>query len=60
MVKSLLYSNNNPLMYVLTITKLDATGYRWIVNLDKFNFTIYYHLGKSNVEVDALSKIPWD
>ena len=46
--------------YVLTIAKLDATGHRWIAKLTKFNFTVYYHLGKSNVKADALSRIPWD
>ena len=55
-----LYSNNNPLTYVQTTTKLDATGHRWIAKLAKFNFMIYYHSGKSNIEVDALSRIPWD
>ena len=55
-----LYSNNNPLTYVLTTTKLDATGHRWIAKLAKFMFTVYFHFGKSNVEVDALSRIPWD
>ena len=31
-----------------------------IVKLPKFNFTVYYQLGKSSIEVDALSGIPWD
>ena len=54
------YSDNNPLTYILTTTKLDATEHRWISKLAKFNFMIYYYLGKFNVEVDALSRIPWD
>ena len=37
-----------------------ATRQRWIAKLTKFNFTIYYHSGKFNVDVDTLSKIPWD
>ena len=53
------YSNNNPLTYVLPTVKLDATGHWWIAKLAKFNFTVYYHSGKSNIEVDALSRIPW-
>ena len=32
------YSGNNPLTYVLTTDKLDATGHRWIAKLAKFNF----------------------
>ena len=55
-----LYSNNNSLTYVFTNAKWDATGHRWIAKLAKFNFTIYYCLGKSNVEADVLSRIPWD
>ena len=54
------YSNNNPLICVLTATKLDATGHRWIVKLTIFNFTVYYYLGQSNIEKDALSRTPWD
>ena len=27
------YTDNNPLTYVLTTAKLDATGQRWIANL---------------------------
>ena len=54
------YSDNNPLTYVLTTTKLDATGHQWIAKLAKFNFTTHYYLGKSSVYTDALSQIPWD
>ena len=54
------YSDNNPSTYVLTTTKLDATRHRWIAMLTKFNFTIYYHSGKSTVDADILSQIPWD
>ena len=54
------YSDNNPMTYVLTTTKLDATGYRSIAKLVKLNFTIYYQFGKSNLEVDAMSRIPWN
>ena len=54
------YSDNNPLTYVLTTAKIDATGHRWIAKLAKFNFMVYYHLGKSNIEADALSRISWD
>ena len=46
--------------YVLTTTKLDATGQMWIAKLAKFNFMVYCHSGKFNVEMDALSRIQWD
>ena len=55
-----MYSDNNPLTYVLTMAKLDATGQRWVVALALYNFKIYYHSGKLNVNADALSRIPWD
>ena len=40
--------------------KLDATGQRWIVSLANYNFTIQYRSGKQNIDVDVLSRIPWD
>ena len=54
------YTNNNPLTYVLSSTKLDATGFRWIGELADFNFTIHYCPGKSNIDADALSRMPSD
>ena len=52
--------DNNPLTYVLTTAKLDGTGQRWIANLANYNFKIFYRSGKSNIDADALSRIPWD
>ena len=46
--------------YILTITKLDSTGQRWVASLTNYNFKIFYKSGKLNVEVDALSRIPWE
>ena len=54
------YTDNNPLTYVLTTEKLDATGQRWITNLANYNFKIHYQSGKSNIDADALSRIPWE
>ena len=54
------YTDNNPLTYVLTTAKLDATGQRWITALGMYHFKIYYRSGKSNGNVDALSRIPWN
>ena len=53
------YTDNNPLTYVLTTAKLDATGQRWIAALANYNFDIYYRSGKTNADADALSRIPW-
>ena len=55
-----IYTNNNPLTYVLTTAKLDAMGHRWIADLAHYNFHIHYKSGKSNVEADALSRIDWE
>ena len=48
------YTDNNPLTYVLTTAKLDAMGHRWITGLANYNFHIHYKSWKSNVEADAL------
>ena len=53
------YTDNNLLTYVLTTAKLDATGQQWVASLANYNFKIFYKSGKLNVEVDALSCIPW-
>ena len=50
------YTDNNPLTYVLTTAKLDAMGHRWIIGLANYNFHIHYKSGKSNVEVRCLVK----
>ena len=53
------YTDNNPLTYVLTSAKLDACGQRWVAKLANYNFTIKCKCGLSNVEADALSRISW-
>ena len=55
-----MYTDNNPLTYLLTTAKLDAMGHRWITGLANYNFHIHYKSGKSNVEADALSRINWE
>ena len=54
------YTDNNPLTYVLTTAKLDAMGHGWIAGLANYNFHIHYKLGKSNVEANALSRMEWE
>lgn len=51
-------TDNNPLTYVLTTARLNATGLRWIGELSDFNFTIRYRPGKLNGDADALSRMP--
>ena len=51
-------TDNNPLTYVLTTAKLDATMHRWVAALANFNFSISYRAGRLNGDADALSRMP--
>lgn len=51
-------TDSNPLTYILTSAKLDATSYRWLSALSTFSFTLQYRPGKSNIDADALSRRP--
>ena len=53
------YTDNNPLTYVLTTAKLDATGHRWVAALSNYTFSIIYKPGKDHQDADALSHIKW-
>ena len=44
---------------MLTTTKLDATGHRWVAALSNYTFSITYKPGKGHVDADALSCIRW-
>ena len=35
------YTDNNPLTYILTTAKLDATRQRWVASLANYNFKIF-------------------
>ena len=50
------FTDNNPLTYILTTAKLDATRQRWVANLANYNFSIKYKSGKANVDVDVIQK----
>ncbi|MCG7875356.1 MAG: RNase H-like domain-containing protein, partial [Candidatus Thiodiazotropha endolucinida] len=51
-------TDNNPLTYVFTTAKLDATGQRWLAELSNYNCSISYRCGKQNSDADGLSRIP--
>ena len=53
------YTDNNPLTYVLSTAKLDACGHRWVAALANYNFNLHYKPGPSNTDADALSRIGW-
>jgi transposase InsO family protein len=49
-------TDNNPLSYVLSTAKLDATGHRWLAALASYNFRVLYRPGRSNADADGLSR----
>lgn len=54
------YSNNNPLTYILPLAKMNATGCQWVSELADYHVTIFYQPGKENVDADSLSRMPVD
>ena len=54
------YTDNNPLTYVMSTAKLNATGLRWVAELSNFQFELHYRPGKNNGDADGLSRFPMD
>lgn len=54
----LVLSDSNPLTYILTSAKLDATSYRWLAAESTFDFQLQYRAGKQNQDADGLSRRP--
>lgn len=54
------YTDNNPLIYVLSTARLNAVGHRWVGELSDFHFDIKYRPGKQNADADTLSRYPVD
>ena len=52
------FTDNNPLTYVLSSAKLDATGHRWLAALSSYDFKLTYRSGRSNGDADGLSRRP--
>ena len=55
-----MYTDNNPLTYVLSTTKVCTTGHICIAGKANYNIDIHLQLGKPNVEADTLSRIKWN
>ncbi|RXN14231.1 Retrovirus-related Pol polyprotein from transposon 297 [Labeo rohita] len=51
-------TDNNPLTYILTSAKLNATGHRWLAALSTYHFSLQYKPGKHNADADVLSRYP--
>ena len=54
------YTDNNPLLYVLSSAKLNATRQRWVNELADFNINIHYKPGRNNTDADTSSRFPED
>ena len=52
-----IYTDNNPLMYVLTMAKLDPVSHQWMAILANYNIWLYYRVGKTNIDTDALLRV---
>ena len=53
------HTDNNPLTYILTTAKLDATSHHWVASLANYNFILHYRAGKANIDADALLRVSW-
>ena len=51
------YTNNNPLMDILMMAKLDTANHCWVARLANYNFQLYYRAGKTNNNADALLRV---
>ena len=56
--KFTVFTDNNPLTYVMTTAKLNATGMRWVSDLAGYDFQLKYKPGKTHSDADGLSRNP--
>ena len=55
-----IYTDNNPLTYIMSTAKLNTVSHRWVGELSDFRFSIKYRPGKTNIDADTLSRVPLD
>uniref|UniRef100_A0A8C5PXV4 Gypsy retrotransposon integrase-like protein 1 n=1 Tax=Leptobrachium leishanense TaxID=445787 RepID=A0A8C5PXV4_9ANUR len=55
-----IYTDNNPLTYIMSTVKLNGVGHRWVGELSDYHFDVKYRPGKINIDADTLSRIPLD
>lgn len=51
-----IYTDNNPLIFVMSTVRFNAVGHRWVRELANLHFYIKYRPGKVNIDVDTLSR----
>jgi transposase InsO family protein len=54
------FTDYNPLTYILTTAKLNAATMRWVNELSDFDFEIRYRPGRVNKDADTMSRLPLD
>lgn len=52
------FTDNNPITYVMRSAKLDAARQRWVAELADYDFQIHYKPGRLNTDADTLSRLP--
>ena len=53
----IIWTDNNPLTYIMATPNLDATKHHWVESLTKYTFDIEYQKGHDNTVADALCRI---
>ena len=53
-----IYTDNNPLTYILTMAKLDVLSHCWVASLASYNFQLYYRVGRANIDAEAMLRVP--
>ena len=55
----MVWTDNNPLTYIMTKPKLDACEQRWVAKLAPYTFSLKHIAGTKNIVADALSRDPF-
>jgi transposase InsO family protein len=54
------FTDNNPLLFIMKLSKPNTTIQRWISELAEFTFSVHYRPGVVNRDADCLSRLPLD
>ena len=53
------YTDNNPLTYILTTARLDTASHQRVATIANYNFWLHYQAGKANIDANPLSRVSW-